>query len=76
MLTFFSTPSKWKVTIQTKFLPKTENPNLRACNKYALEQVPNADEHLERSETKYLLHALRFGFSSVKKPLEFYLHTL
>ena len=29
--------------------------------------VPNARPHLERSETKYLLHALRFGFSVLGK---------
>ena len=44
---------------------RTEKPKGIAGNKCALEQVQAADEQFGRSETKHLLPAIPFGFSSV-----------
>ena len=44
---------------------RAENPKGIAGNKCALEQVQAADEQFERSDTKHLLPAIPFGFSSV-----------
>ena len=44
---------------------RTEKPKGIAGNKCALEQVQIADEQFGRSETKHLLPAIPFGFSSV-----------